>query len=307
MSAIDRTTGRRDGYILVAVLGVMVLLTGFLAAGSVLVRSALQAARVGDEEAAMGGLTDGGFELTAYELFVLKLPPPLVNGRRIKFAGGTIAPTVTSESGKVDLNGSRPALLQSELEAAGLDQAVARAVVARIVALRGPDPRAAPSSDGAQPVSAPGNIFAAPPVTSPPAAGAAARPRGFQSIDSLRTFREIDARAYRLLAPRFTVFNPDGRVDIASATPAVLTAIPGMDKATVDRILVRRTSATKAELENVAASLGTAKDFTKATGGPAYMVRIDAIAADGRKKSVAAIMAAAKSPDIPYYILEWED
>ena len=292
--------GRRDGYILVAVLGVMVLLTGFLAAGSVLMRSALHTVRVGDDDVAMTGLTDGGLELTAYQVFVLKLPPRLVSGRRVKFAGGTIAPTITDEAGKVDLNGSDVRLLQSEFEAAGLEIAKARAVVAHIVAVRGPDPKAPPQDSAPPP--APTNIFA------PPAApGLAPRPRGFQSVDALRAFPEIGPAAYRVLTGRFTVFNPDGKLSIATAAPAVMTAVPGIDPSVLDRILKTRTDATKADLEKLAASLGTAQEFTKAAGGPAYSVRIDATAADGRKKSIGAVMAAAKSPNVPYYILEWQD
>ena len=83
----------RDGYILVAVLAVMLLLAGLVAAGSVMVRSALGGARLADDDTAMNDLLGSGLEITGYELGVLRLPAKSVSGRKIKLTGGAGATT----------------------------------------------------------------------------------------------------------------------------------------------------------------------------------------------------------------------
>lgn len=314
-----------DGYILVAVLSVMLLLTGFMAAGSMLVRSALDGAKVGDVDVAMSGLAQGGLELTAYQLFVMKLSPRKVDGRRIKFAAGTIAPHVLDESGKVDLNSADPKLLASIFASIGMDSGAASGLVSDIVAMRGADrhPAQAPSSTspGAMPSdpaagagsgAAPSQVAAGTPPAAasvqPPGAPQSAAPkklRGFQSVDQLGDFPDVTRSDLRELSPMLTVFNPDGKVNILSASREVLMAVPGLTAPKVEEILARRKDAAKDVIGSLSAMLEDAKAYTKTEFGPAFSVRIDATTAKGRKKTINAVVAASKSPNDPYYVLDW--
>ena len=309
---------RRDsnlGYILVAVLSVMLLLTSFLAAGSVLIRSVLHSAVVGDTALAMQGLTQGGLEITAYQLLVRKVPASLVNGRRIRFAGGMVQPTIIDEGGKIDLNGADPRLLLSVFAAGGLDVGDAAALVARIVEARGATESAAVAATVAfAPVS--GDIyhghspFATPsaPSTpgSPPTNGAQKKRRGWQTVDQLRG-AGLTLTAFHALEPLLTVYNPDGKVDVLTARRAVLSAIPGLGTAAVDMIMARRNIVTKETIAALTPLFGDASLFVKTTSGPAYSIHIDAVSGAGQRKALDAVIAASKSPNDPYLILDWRD
>jgi general secretion pathway protein K len=297
----------RGGYILVAVLSVMLLLTGFMAAGSLLVRSALHGAVVGESTLALRGLTDGGLELVAYQLFVHKLKPSLVDGRRLKFAGGTITPSIVGESGKIDLNGADPKLLAGLFASAGLDANAVAALVTHIVAMRGANPKPGPGAprdplltgvpvqglDGSGAPSAPN---AAP--------AAMQRRRGYQSVDQLRDTPDLPRSDFKRLAPFLTVYNPDGKVDVMSAGRAVLSAIPGLSRPDIDLLLAHRGAGLP---DAILPLVQNAAAYVKATPGPAYDVRIEATSASGETRAIEVVVAASKSREAPYLVLDWRD
>ena len=310
---------RDAGYILVAVLGVMLVLTGFMAAGSLLVRSALDTVRVGDAEVRDVGIARAGLELTAFELFVVKAAPEAVDGRRIRIAGGSFVAHLVDEGGKADLNGSDSKLLGSVFKDAGLDDGMARDLIGCIVALRGPDrtvatgasappgaqsgvgapdPAAAQQQVSAQQVSA--QQTAAPSPDKP-------RPRGFQSVDQLRDCPGLTREDYAAIAPLLTVYNPGGKVDIMSASPALLHALPGLSAADVEVILARRGTPDKKTGDDLMALMKEAATYGRTTHGPAYTLRLDATSATGRKKTIHAVIASSKSRAEPFYVLDrWD-
>lgn len=304
----------KDGYILVAVLSIMLLLTGFMAAGSLLVRSALDSAKVGDADVAISGLTRGGLELTAYQLCVSEAPPQAVDGRRIKFAGGTIKPHIVDEAGKVDINGADPKLLASIFASVGMDSRAVGELVSGIVELRGANRNPAtqapnatpPGSTPVAPVGDAGQGVPSSPVgAGPPPSGDQKKLRGFQSVDQLLDFPDMTSADLRELRPMLTVFNPDGKINILSASRDVLAVLPGLTAPKVEEILARRKTVTKDVINSLDAMLEEAKPYTKTEFGPAFSVRIDATSPKGRKKAINAVIAASKSPNDPYYILDW--
>ena len=298
------------GYILVAVLGVMLILTGFMAAGSLVVRSALDTARVGDADVPTLGLTRAGLELTAFELFVIKASPAAVDGRRLRFAHGTIATHLVDEGGKADLNGSSTKLLTSVFRSAGLDDGAARDLMSCIVDLRGPDQDEAAPDPAAQQPNAALPTSAEPQSPQPSQApNAKPRPRGFQSVDQLRDCPNLTGEDFAAIAPLLTVYNPDGKINILSASEAMLRAMPDVSAADVEVILARRADANadKKAADDLMGLMKEAKAFGKTKPGPAYTVRIDATSATGRKKTIHAVIAASKSQSDPYYVLDWWD
>ena len=317
--ARNRHLRRRDGgYILVAVLGVMLVLTGFMAAGSLLVRSALDTVRVGDTDVAASGIARAGLELTAYELFVIQAAPTAVDGRRLRVAGGSFVAHLVDEGGKADLNGSDSKLLGSVFKAAGFDEGDANRLIACIVGLRGPD-KTDPAQGQPQPgaprtpdastdlASAAQQQVSAGQAPAPPGADKP-RLRGFQSIDQLRDCPDLTGEDYAAIAPMLTVYNPDGKVDIMTASPAMLHALPGLSEADVEVILARRVaSADKKAADDLMALMKEAQAYGKTESGPAFTVRIDAVSATGRKKTIHAVIASSKSRAEPFYVLDrWD-
>lgn len=321
-----RTRGRRDGYILVAVLAVAVILTGLLAAGSILVRSAIGTARVEDADVATGGLLTSGIEIAAYQLAVLRIRPELVDGRSIRLTGGRVTPHVTDEAGKVDLNAADPKLLTGVMMGVGMDQATAAEVVARIVELRGPPNGAIPDASGSTPGASPapqqnvgpagvspaqptnGAQLGASPGGDAQAGNAPRKRRGLQTVEDVGDIEGVRPEEMRLLRKRLTIYNSDGRLDIMTADADTLRSVPGMTKLKLEQLLAARDSGSEDAARDAQAALGgDLASFTKVLPGPAYTVRIDAYEKSGRKKSAEAVIAASKSPNQPYYVLDWRE
>ena len=319
-----RARGPRDGYILVTVLAVAVMLTGLLAAGSILVRSTIGTARVEDADIAAGDLLTSGMEIAAYQLAVLRIRPELVDHRSIRLTGGRVTPLVTDEAGKVDLNAADPKLLTGVMMGVGMDQATAAEVVARIIELRGPPNGAIPDAGG----STPG---ASPPQNGGPAGVGPTQPtngvqlgassggvaqvgntprkrRGLQTVEDIGDIAGVRPEEMRLLRKRLTIYNSDGRLDIMTADEDTLRSVPGMTKLKLEQLLAARESGSEDAARDAQAALGgDLASFTKVLPGPAYTVRIEANEKSGRKKSAEAVIAASKSPNQPYYILEWRE
>ena len=103
--------GGRDGFIVVAVLAVLALLTSLVGALGLAVRGEIDAASTAREQIRLDGLTQAAVALVAYELYMLKRPAHRVDGREIRLDDGIVLVRVEDEAGKVDLNGAEPALL----------------------------------------------------------------------------------------------------------------------------------------------------------------------------------------------------
>ncbi len=319
-----RARGRRDGYILVAVLAVAIMLTGLLAAGSILVRSAIGTARVEDADVAAGGLLTSGMEIAAYQVAVLRIRPELVDGRPIHLTGGRVTPHITDEAGKVDLNAADPKLLTGVMMGVGMDQATAAEVVARIVELRGPPNGSIPDASGSPPGALPpppnngSGAFGPTPSAGgaqpggaggdAPGVNAPRKRRGLQTIEDVGDIEGVRPEEMQMLRKRLTIYNSDGRLDIMTADPDTLLSVPGMTKLKLEQLLAARESGSEDAARDAQAALGgDLASFTKVLPGPVYTVRIDAIEQGGRKKSVEAVIAASKSPNQPYYILDWRE
>ncbi len=319
---MTRRTRGRDGYILVAVLAVAVILTGLLAAGSVLVRSALGTARVEDADVAAGGLLSSGVEIAAYQLAVLRIRPEAVDGRPIRLTGGTVTPHVTDEAGKVDLNAASPEAPRRRDDrrrhGPGDRDRGGRAHRRAAWSARRHDPRGRQPS--ARDIAASAERRAEP--VRHDAVARRARPGGGQASTVDRrasiaacsrwrtwaTSRAFGARTCGCCGERLTIYNPDGRLDIMTADPDLLSSIPGMTKLKLEQLLAARDSGSADAAREAQSALGgDLASFTKALPGPAYTVRIDVDEKSGRRKSVEAVIAASKSPNQPYYILDWRE
>jgi general secretion pathway protein K len=314
LSPARRTRGD-DGYILVTVLAVTLLLSGLMFAASFVVRSALQSVRDGRDTAAMMGLAQSGLEITASQLFIQKLPLRKVDGHRTTLSGGTVAARIVDEAGKIDLNGSDPKLLQALIEHIGLGAGEANAVVARLVSMRGPraSPAAGSQASSRPTPTAPSSANTAADVRPDPSdrlASAGTQPtqqkqRGFQSIDQLRDIAELTPDDLKALYPAVTVYNPDGKINIMSASRDVLETIPGSSKPIAEDILARRDRASKVEITSLQGELRDAQEYVKVDAGPTFNVTVDAMSPRGQSKTIHAILAASDRRVDPFYILDW--
>lgn len=279
-----KNTDRRAGFILVAVLGVMALLASLMGGTTLLVRAAFEGAQAKSDDLALEGLLRAGLDLAAHELYGLRLPPALIEGQEIRLDTGTVTLSVSDEAGLIDLNGADPALLAAAYRAVGGRSLRPEDFAARVVAWR---ERYAPKGDVPQIDES----------RRPP------RREGFRTVGELRWLPGITLAEAAALAGLVTVNNPGGRIDPASAPPAVLLALPGIRPPVVAQVLALRRRPGGAE--RIAALLRPQEAFLAPRGGAAHRVRLEARSRTGGARRAEAVITRAPAKLAPYFVVEW--
>lgn len=288
---------RRDsgaGFILVAVLGVTALIAALIGAVSLLVRSAVDGTRVGSDDLAFAGLTRAGIELAGYQLYGLKTPFETLDGQQVRLDTGVVTLFVKDESGRIDLNGADPALLAGLYRAAGLSALAPTSFASRVVDWRDPDDER--SRGGAE-------------TADYATAGLDQRPQNdaFRSVDDLRWLLGLSLGHAAMLAKVSTVHNPEGKLNVLSASRDVLLALPGISPPAVDRILAMRRSPRNSLAQDVMSLLQTQQDLLKVEPGPSYRVRVEARLNSGRTKPVEVVLTLSQGGESLFYVVEWTE
>ncbi|MFC5552844.1 type II secretion system minor pseudopilin [Methylobacterium iners] len=285
--------GRRDGFVLVAVLGIMALLLSLTGGTALLVRSALVGVRSTADDLRLEGLLRAGIDVAAYELFDLKLPVSRIREQRITLDSGVIIVTAEDESGRIDLNWSDPILLAGAYQAAGLTSLKPDEFAARVVQWR----------DRYEDKP--------PPNVDPARINLAAKPvgrgkDGFRKVAELRWLAGVSEDDVAAIAPLLTVENVQGRVNALEASTAVLMALPEMTPSLAARILALRNSPSATVADQLKALLPKQHTLLTTVRGAAFRVRVTAISVGSATRSVVVTLTRAPTREAPYYVTAWQ-
>lgn len=272
--------GGRDGFIVVAVLAVLALLTGLLGSLSLAVRGEVDAALTATEQMRLDGLTQAGAALAAYELYELKRPAFRVNGREIRLDDGLVRVGVEDEAGKIDLNGSAPVLLAGLYRATGLADMEPEVFAAEVVAWRERFP--------------------------PSGANRERREPGFRSIGELRWLPGVSASDAAALSDFVTVLNPQGKIAPATAPVTVLHALPGLTPQTLDRVLRLREAPTERLAEDLANLLRDQQAHLAVKAGRSFRILLDATTTARSRSRVRLTTVKAAREQALSYTTEYE-
>lgn len=148
---------------------------------------------------------------------------------RWRYGGGVVLLSVRDESGKLDINTTRPESLERLLRTMGMERARARTLAARIADFRDTDEIAQP--DGAEAVEY-------------RAAGLDYGPKNapFEAVDELGQVLGLSSRLAERLRPHTTVATGAGTVDPEFASAEALAALPRLDLETAADFVRRRSA-----------------------------------------------------------------
>jgi general secretion pathway protein K len=285
--------GRQEGFILVAVLGIMALLLSLTGGTALLVRSALIGARGTTDDLRLEGLVRAGIDLAAYQLFDLKLPVSRIREQRIALDSGSITLTADDESGRIDLNWSDPILIAGAYRAAGLTSLKPDEFAARVVQWRDR------------------NEDKPPPNADPARIDLAAKPvgrgkDGFRKVSELGWLAGVSDDDVAALAPLLTVDNVQGRVNALAAPSAVLMALPEMTPSSLAQVLALRTMPRVDVAERLKTLLPKQHTLLTTTRGTAFRVRVTAAGAGSASRSIVVTLMRAPTREAPYYVTAWQ-
>jgi len=283
----------KGGFVLIAVLAVMALLSTVVVVTSFAARNAFEAAAIQDQQLASDSMAMAAVEIAGYQLFVLRHPVYRIDGETLHFNAGSVRFNVSSASGKVDLNGASAELLAAAYRASGLRSMDPDTFAARVVDWRDGDDETTPN--GAEYADYASN-------------GLAFRPRNgaFRAVGDLAWVMGLSPEDVAGLAQYVTIFHPRGLLDVASVSPALLTALPGADARSVAAVVQLRQLHPEDTTGSIELLAGHAR-LLDAEVPRSYMVRMELRPTRGRSRNVQLVMIESVSQGSPYQIVSWEE
>lgn len=283
---------QRGGFVMVAVLGILVLFAGLLGALTLLVRSGVDGARIVVDDLEADALTRAGLEISAYQLFVLRRAADGLDGQQVRLDSGTVTVGVVSEAGRIDLNHSDPVLIASAYAASGLKGMAPNAFAAKVADWRDADTE--PQAGGAE-------------IGDYRSAGLEWGPQNddFRSVDELQWLPGVRRADVAVLARYFTVANPAGTVNLFDAPREILAALPKIRPALVDRIVRLRATRSEDTAAKLMALVPEQQVFVSTDAGTSFRLRLEIRPDRAPARTIAAVIVADGTGKAPYRVVSW--
>jgi len=306
----------RDGFIIVAVLWILIALATLASVFSIYLANTAVAVAVKDDVVQSELLVSSSLEFVAYELLLPNQnqnqnpnQPQNQNQNQnpnqsqtqaqrptrgaFRFRAGQAAVTVNfaAETARIDLNAAPQAMLAGLFAALGAQGQNAELYAERIVAWRtAPKPETAANEDARY-----------------RSAGLRYGPRGapFVHVDELWLVQGLPPAIVERALPFVTIYSGRPEVNVFDAPPEVIAALPGMTPARLNAFLDRRESA-PADPESIPRLLGPEQVGATIDGSDAIRVRVR-IAYDNGRQAASEVVVLIGSDDVPYHVLSWRD
>lgn len=280
------------GFVLVAVLWILLALSTLAVIFSVYLSASAQALALNDTALESEALVSGSLELTAYQLALAdEKDRPARGSFHFRMDDADVSVTFTSEAARIDLNFASKELLAALFTDLGANKGAAKEDADRIIGWRTrPTPNSA--SDEA-------SLYAA--------AGLNYGPRQslFTHVNELALVVGLPPVLVERALPFVTVFNGSSDVDAKIAAPEVIASLKdaGQDK-TADPF-GQPTAPSNDPLATADPSDAAQKNTSRAKS-PCYRVRAVIRFSNGRRTASEVVIALGDKVE-PYHVLSWQD
>lgn len=279
-----------DGFILVAVLWILSALAALTIIYALYMRQTALQSLGYNERLQARALGIAGVELAAYRLTARQDTRPVLGHLNFLQGAATITVAYNSENSFIDLNFAPKNVLAGLFIGFGVPEEDALAYADRIIAWRTPLQQGAGDTE-ADIYRAAGKIYG-------PRHGA------FQQTNELGLVADLPPALVDRVLPYFTVYSGEPQVNVLSAPPQVLAAVPGL---TPDRLQTLMSMRADTPQDVVRAQLGIATTSVTMSPSAADRVEVNVQFPTGdRFRSEADILLVSGDHD-PYRVLSWHD
>ncbi len=293
-AARERPASDRDGFIIVAVLWILIALATLASVFSIYLANSAVAIAVKDDAVQNELLVSSSLEFVAYQL----LAPLKENERKpthgaFRFRSGqaTVAVNFTAETARVDLNAAPKVMIAGLLSALNVPNETADFYADRIIGWRTtPKPTDTANEDARY-----------------RSAGLAYGPRGapFAHVDELWLVQGLPPAIVERMMPFVTVYSGREEINVFDAPPQVIAALPGMTPSRLNAFLDRRESA-PVDPDSIPRLLGSEQVGATTEGSDAVRVRVR-IAFDNGRQAASEVVVLMGADEEPYRVLSWRD
>jgi general secretion pathway protein K len=285
-------TSSERGFVIVAVLWILVALSALATIFSVYLSNSAQALAVTDTGLRTEALVSASLELTTYQLLLAgDKARPAQGSFHFRLDNAEVLVAFTSEAGRVDLNFAPKEMLANLFAVLGADQKVASEAADRIVGWRTP-PKANAANEEEALYGAAGLIY------SP-------RQSFFAHVNELSLVLGVPPELVDRALPFVTVFSGSPNVDVLIAPPEVIAALPGMTPAALNDFLNQRPALSR-DQSAIAAALGPAQANATIPNTKSFRVLTTLSFDNGRRTSSEVVIALGDDKD-PFRVLSWQD
>jgi general secretion pathway protein K len=294
MKPIRRCAGSSSsqGFVIVAVLWLLAALAALAMIFSVYLSNSARALAVNDTALQAEALVSASVELTAYQLLLAaKDARPAQGSFQTRLNGADLAVSFVSEAARVDLNAAPKELIANLLSVLGAAEDDAREHADRIIAWRTKSTPETAGNEDAQ-YRAAGKFY------SP-------RQGPFAHVNELGLVLGLPPALVERALPFVTVFSGASGVDVLTAQPEVIAALPGMTPLTLKQFLMDRATLPN-DAAAIGAALGEAKSSATAQKSQAYRILIR-IRFPNDRAAASEVVIGLRSKEDPYKVLSWRD
>jgi general secretion pathway protein K len=292
MRRVSRSTCRRDGFIVVAVLWMLGALATLASIYAVYVINTASAMSVNEERLQTEALMTAALELTAYRLTTTDADNrPSRGDFAFRLGRAAVAVGFRSEAGRIDLNSAPKELLAGLFASLGAKYSDAEYYADRVIGWRTPQD---PNQRNGE-------------VAAYRTAGLSYGPRQglFAHVGELSLVLDLPPFLVERALPFVTVFSGRGEINIVAAAPEVVAAVPGM---TPDRLyaVLSQVGRGPQNAQFLKGLTGDQSGITTEAGKTARVaVRIDLDT--GRRVVGEAVILLGGELGEPFRVLSWRD
>jgi len=285
--------GRRDGFIVVAVLWLLGAFATLASIYAAYVINTATAMGVNDDRLQAEGLMTAALELTTYRLTSTDAEDrPSRGDFAFRLGAGAVNVEFRSEAGRIDLNSAPRDLLAGLFATLGAKYSDAEYFADRVIAWRIPQDPDRPNEE----------------ASAYRAAGLPYGPRQglFAHVGELALVLGLPPFLVERAMPFVTVFSGRADVNVLAAPPEVVAAVPGMTPERLYAVLSQVGRGPR-NAQFLQAFLGDQPGITIEAGKTARVtVRID-FATGRRARGEAVILLGSGEASEPFRVLSWRD
>ena len=282
-----------SGFVLVAVLWILAALATLASIYSAYAVNTAAGSHLPDDRLQAEASIRAGIEMAAFRQLAVPEPVrPSQGGFNLRVGRTSVAVRFRTEGARIDLNAAPEDLLAGLFAALGVDPKSAKAYADRVIGWR---TKAVPNAESNE-----AKLYAQWRVPYPP------RQAPFQDTLELSLLPGLPAPLIERIRPFVTVFSGRPTVDVSSADPTVLSALPGMTPAILTALLKARGSA-PGDRQDLLSLLGPARSAAAVDRSKAIRAAIAVALDNGRQVRADVVFRLTEVGEDPYQLLYWRD
>lgn len=288
ISKVQRVNDQNDGFIVVAVLWILMGLAVLATIFSIFVANSAMSSRISVDQLQGEALIAAALELTTYHRSV-SVTPPTRGSFKFYLGNANVTVAFVSEAARVDLNAAPKSLLAGLFSSLGAKPEEANQYADRVIGWRTP-PRSEVEDEE-------NSLYKKARLSYMPRGGP------FVHLNELWLVQGLPASLVERALPHLTIFSGRPDINVLDASPEVIAALPGLSAGRLDTFLALR-SKIQPDWQSALEALGANQAAVTTAGSDSIRISVHINFDNGAKSNSEVVILPAKN-EAAFRILSW--